>query len=140
MSEDCIFCKIVAGEIPSTRVYEDDDILAFMDIGPVIKGHTLVIPKAHFDPITDTPADVLQNVIAVVQKVARAQGAGLGADGINVTQANGRVAGQVVPHVHFHVIPRFEGDGHRWNWAAKAYDSPEETASFASRIRDAMPA
>jgi len=140
MSEDCIFCKIVAGEIPSTRVYEDDDILAFMDIGPVIKGHTLVIPKAHFDPITDTPADVLQKVIAVVQKVARAQVAGLGADGINVTQANGRVAGQVVPHVHFHVIPRFEGDGHRWNWAAKAYDSPEETASFASRIRDAMPA
>jgi len=139
MSENCIFCKIVAGEIPSTRVYEDDDILAFMDIGPIIKGHTLVIPKAHFDPITDTPADVLQKVIAVVQKVARAQVAGLGADGINVTQANGRVAGQVVPHVHFHVIPRFEGDGHRWNWAAKAYDSPGETASFASRIRDAMP-
>lgn len=139
MSEECIFCKIVAGEIPSTRVYEDDETLAFMDIGPVIKGHTLVIPKAHSDPITNTPADVLQKIIVVVQKVARAQIAGLGADGVNVTQANGRVAGQVVPHIHFHVIPRFEGDGHRWNWAAKSYDNPEETESFAARIRDAMP-
>ncbi len=139
MSEECIFCKIVAGEIPSTRVYEDDDILAFMDIGPIIKGHTLVIPKAHSNRVTDTSAEVLQKIIVVVQKVARAQIAGLGADGVNVTQANGSVAGQVVPHIHFHVIPRFEGDGHRWNWAAKSYDSPEETESFASRIRDALP-
>jgi histidine triad (HIT) family protein len=138
MSDDCIFCKIVANEIPSTRVYEDDDVLAFMDIGPIVKGHTLVIPKRHSDPITETPSALLQKIIVVVQKVARAQVTGLGADGINVTQANGAVAGQVVPHIHFHVIPRFEGDGHRWNWAAKAYDNPEETESYASRIRGAL--
>src|ERR1035437_3369921 len=77
MAEKCIFCKIVAGEIPCVRVYQDADVLAFMDIGPVVKGHTLVIPKAHYDPITGTPVEVLQRLIAVVQRVAQAQYAGL---------------------------------------------------------------
>jgi len=138
MSDDCIFCRIVAGELPATRVYEDDDTLAFMDIGPVVKGHTLVVPKQHFDPITNTPPAVLQKLIVVVQKIARAQVAGLGATGINVTQANGRLAGQVVPHIHFHCIPRFESDGHHWNWTPGKYDSPEEMRDFAARIAGAV--
>ena len=119
MSANCIFCKIIAGAIPSTRVYEDAHVLAFMDIGPVIKGHTLVIPKQHVDPITAAPADVLARVMAVVQKIAQAQMNGLKADGVNILQANGAAAGQVVPHLHFHVVPRFKTDGHHWNWAAK---------------------
>jgi histidine triad (HIT) family protein len=138
MNTNCIFCKIVAGQIPSTKVYEDNDVLAFMDIGPIIKGHTLVIPKEHVDPITEVPLPLLQKLIAVVQKIARAQKAGLKADGINVLQANGTAAGQQVPHLHFHVVPRFNTDGHHWNWAAKKYDKPEEMTRLAESIKAAL--
>lgn len=138
MSTNCIFCKIVAGEIPSTRVYEDADTLAFMDIGPVIKGHTLVIPKQHYDPITKTPVDVLARLIEVVQKIAQAQMNGLEADGVNVLNANGTAAGQQVPHIHFHVVPRFKTDGHHWNWAAKKYDSMEEMKKIADEIKKSI--
>ena len=138
MSTNCIFCKIVAGEIPSIRVYEDADTLAFMDIGPVIKGHTLVIPKQHYDPITKTPVAVLANLMKVVQKIAQAQMNGLKADGVNVLNANGTAAGQQVPHIHFHVVPRFKTDGHHWNWAAKKYDSMEEMKKIGDEIRRAL--
>jgi histidine triad (HIT) family protein len=131
---DCIFCKIVAGTVPSVKIYEDDQVLAFMDIGPIIKGHVLVIPKSHYNPIMETPDDVLAALIAVARRIARAQAAGLGADGINVSQANGTCAGQAVAHIHFHVIPRFNKDGHHWNWDAKQYDSPAEMKDFAARI------
>ena len=138
MESDCIFCKIVAGQIPCTKVYEDAQVMAFLDIGPIVKGHTLVIPKRHYDPITGTPVEVLQQLIAVVQKVADAQYRGLRADGINVTQANGRSAGQVVRHIHFHVIPRFETDGHHWNWVPKKYDSRDDMEQIAVGIRGAI--
>lgn len=134
MSDTCVFCRIVRGELPSTKIYEDDEVIAFLDIGPIIKGHALVIPKRHVDPLTALPPDLLLKVMAVVQKVAAAQVAKLGADGVNVHQSNGAAAGQVVPHVHFHVIPRFEGDGHRWNWAARKYDSPDEFAAMGKRL------
>jgi histidine triad (HIT) family protein len=138
MSADCIFCKIVAGTIPSTKVHEDEDTLAFLDIGPVVKGHTLVIPKKHCDPITGAPPDVLQKLIVVVQKVVRAQIQGLRADGVNVSQANGRVAGQIIPHVHFHVIPRFQNDGRSPNWVPGKYRDQAEMGQFADKIRDGM--
>lgn len=138
MSHDCIFCKIIKGDIPCTRIYEDPDVLVFMDIGPVVKGHALVIPKAHHNPLMDTPPEVLQKLITVVRKVARAQEKALDADGINVSQANGAAAGQVVPHIHFHVIPRFTTDGYHGNWVPKQYDSPAEMESFANRIRNAL--
>ncbi len=138
MSANCLFCRIVAGEIPSTRVYEDADTLAFMDIGPIIKGHTLVIPKKHYDPITQTPEDVLAKVMVVVRKIAQAQVNGLKADGVNVLNANGEAAGQQVPHIHFHVVPRFKTDGHHWNWAAKKYDSLDEMKKMAEEIRKAL--
>lgn len=138
MKTDCVFCKIVAGELPSTKVYEDADTLAFLDIGPVVKGHTLVIPKAHHDPITGTPDDVLRNLIVVVRKVAQALTGGLKADGINVSQANGKVAGQIVPHIHFHVIPRFRDDRHSWNWTPRKYENPEEMQELGVRIRGAL--
>jgi histidine triad (HIT) family protein len=138
MNEDCIFCKIVAGEIPSSKVYEDADTIAFLDISPITKGHTLVIPKEHHDPLMATPADVLAKLIEVVKQVAVAQSGALDADGINVTQANGSLAGQVVPHIHFHVIPRFGGDEHSWTCPQKEYDSREEAGQFASRIRDGI--
>lgn len=138
MSQECIFCKIIKGEIPASKLYEDEDTLAFMDIGPVVKGHALVIPKSHHNPITNTPPEVLQKLITVVQRIARAQMNGLQADGISVAQANGRAANQVVPHIHFHVIPRFTADDFHGTWIAKKYDSNAEMESFATRIRQAF--
>lgn len=138
MKDDCIFCRIVAGSLPCVRLFEDGDVLAFMDIGPIVKGHALVIPKAHRDPITDLSPDLLGRVMAMVQRVAAAQRRGLKADGVNVHQANGAAAGQVVPHVHVHVIPRFNGDGHRWNWTSTRYADDAEMAATAARIREAL--
>lgn len=138
MTTDCIFCKIVAGQLPATLVYEDDTAVAFMDIGPVVKGHVLVVPKAHHDPLMATPDEILSHLIRVVRRIARAQTSALGADGVNVSQANGRSAGQLVPHIHFHVIPRFAGDGHHWNWNPKSYDDPSEMEALAARIRQAL--
>ena len=138
MNADCIFCRIIAGKLPAARVYEDADTIAFMDIGPVSKGHTLVVPKTHCDPITNAPADALQKTILTVQKIAGALVKGLGAAAVNVTQANGALAGQVVPHVHFHVVPRFPDGGQTRNWIPGKYDSPEEMNGFADRIRKAL--
>jgi histidine triad (HIT) family protein len=140
MNHDCIFCKIVAGQIPAAKVYEDDAAICIMDIGPIIKGHTLVIPKTHVDPLTAAPDALLGRLILLVKKIARAQQAAFHADGVNVVQNNGRVAGQAVPHLHFHVIPRFEGDGHRWNWAAKSYEDPAEMQKLADAMRRALAA
>lgn len=135
---DCIFCRIVRGELPCAKLYEDDAVLAFMDIGPIVKGHALVIPKAHVDPLTAATPDLLGRLIVVAQRIAAAQLAGLHADGVNLHQANGACAGQVVPHLHIHVIPRFQNDGHRWNWSAQKYASPEEMKERADAIRGAL--
>ncbi len=139
MSEDCVFCKIIKGTIPSTRLYEDADVLAFMDTGPVVKGHVLVIPKAHHDPMMDTPPEILHKLISVVQRIAKAQMKELQADGISVSQANGKAAGQKVPHIHFHVIPRFTSDGFHGNWIPREYKSPQELQEIAQQIRAALP-
>lgn len=133
-----IFQKIISRDIPAAIVYEDADTLAFMDIGPIIKGHTLVIPKTCFETVMETPDEVLAGLMSVCRRIAAAQMKELGADGVNIIQNNGASAGQVVPHIHFHVIPRFEGDGHYWNWAAKQYDSPAEMESLASKIRKGL--
>lgn len=133
--QDCIFCKIVAGEIPSCKVYEDEHTIAFMDIGPLVKGHTLVIPKQHCDPLTAASPDILAACMQSVQRVMQALQKALNADGVNLHQANGAAAGQVVPHLHFHVIPRFANDGHHWNWHAKPYESPDTMQNMATRIK-----
>lgn len=131
---NCIFCKIVEKEIPATIVYEDEHTLAFMDIGPIVKGHVLVIPKTHYDPLTETPDEIVAQLHTVAKRVAQAQIDGLGADGVNIMQNNGAAAGQEVPHIHVHVIPRFTNDGHHWNWNAKKYDDFEEMAELAEKM------
>ncbi len=138
MNTDCIFCKILAGDIPSTRIYEDAHVVAFMDIGPIVKGHALVVPRQHVESIMQARPDMLAQVIEVARKVAQAQLNGLKADGVNIFQANGAVAGQVVPHLHFHVVPRFKNDHHHWNWAAKKYDSFDEMKQVAEALRKAF--
>lgn len=110
MKNDCVFCAIAEGEIPCFKVYEDDLVLAYLDINPFSEGHTLVIPKTHYTGLLDTPEEVLQGIIARVKKIAAHIKATLPCDGFNVLQNNGLAAGQTVPHVHFHIIPRV-GDG-----------------------------
>lgn len=122
--EDCIFCKIVKGEIPCSKVYEDENIFAFLDIAPVHKGHTLVIPKKHFETILDIPEQELKELILAVKKVAIAVEKGVDADGFVVTMSNKKAAGQVVPHAHFHIIPRFEDDGLK-HWPKIEYKEGE---------------
>lgn len=133
---DCIFCKIIAKEIPATLLYEDEEVLAFMDMGPLIKGHALVIPKTHYELITDMPDERVAKLHRTAKCIAEAQMNELGAGGVNILQNNGAVAGQVVPHVHIHIIPRFADDGHHWNWVPKKYDTLDEMAELAKKIRN----
>lgn len=135
---DCVFCKIAAGEIPAAKLFEDDEIMVILDIGPIIKGHALVIPKQHYDPVTETPDSVLGRLHAVAKQVAQAQMNALGADGVNIMQNNGAAAGQEVPHIHIHVIPRFSDDGHHWNWNAIAYENMDEMSEFADVLREQL--
>ena len=107
MKNDCVFCAIAAGEIPSFKVYEDDYVLAYLDINPFSKGHTLVIPKEHTTGLTDTSDEVLAVLIARVKKVANIIKSALGCDGFNILQNNGEAAGQTVMHIHFHIVPRY---------------------------------
>ncbi|MEI6597253.1 MAG: HIT family protein, partial [bacterium] len=104
--ENCIFCKIITGEIPSYKVYEDEQILAFLDINPVNHGHTLVVPKKHFVNIEETDEQVLYLIIKIVKKIGASLKKNLGVAGYNVLENNDPVAGQIVPHLHFHIIPR----------------------------------
>ncbi|KPV62871.1 MAG: purine nucleoside phosphoramidase [Candidatus Bathyarchaeota archaeon BA2] len=110
MSGSCNFCKIVSGENPASIVYEDDNVLAFMDLHPANVGHTLVIPKEHWETIYDISEKVLSNLFAVVKRISVAVKKAVGAEGVSILQFNGRVAGQSVMHFHVHVIPRFRGD------------------------------
>lgn len=106
-----IFCRIIDGEIPSAKVYEDDDVLAILDISQTTRGHTLVIPKAHYDDFLATPKETLNKVMAVAQRIGQAQISVLGAKGVNILSNVGEEAGQSVKHFHVHVIPRYGKDG-----------------------------
>ena len=107
MKNDCVFCAIAAGEIPSFKVYEDELVLAYLDINPFTRGHTLVIPKAHSANLLETDEATLATVIARVRKVAAHLKAALPCDGFNILQNNGVAAGQTVMHLHFHIVPRY---------------------------------
>ena len=111
---NCIFCKIVAGQVPCTKLYEDDDVLAFLDINPVTYGHTLVISKEHYSTFLSTPKAIMNKVMNVAQRIGQVQIEQLGAKGVNILINSYEAAGQVVPHFHVHVIPRYTAkDGFR---------------------------
>lgn len=119
---DCIFCKIVSGDIPARKLYEDESVVSFMDVGPLSEGHVLVIPKRHYEFLHDCDADVLSKLGSVLPRIANAVIKATDADGYNVLCNNGKAAGQVVPHLHFHIIPRMKGDGVFTEWPAKQYE------------------
>ena len=121
-SNDCVFCKMVEGQIPVTKVYEDQAVMAFLDIAPVSRGHTLLIPKQHFSRLHDCPAEHLAKVCSSLGTVSAAVASAMNADGYNVLCNTGRAAGQVVEHLHFHIIPRRTGDGLFTHWPASRYE------------------
>ena len=135
---DCIFCKIVAGEIPCQKLLEDEAALSFLDIGPLAEGHALLIPTEHFVTLDEMPADTAAAVLGHLPALTSAVREAVGAEGVNILQNNGKVAHQEVPHVHFHVIPRRTGDAFHFNWPAGQY--PEgRIEPLAEAVRSKLP-
>ncbi len=132
---DCIFCKIASGQIPSGKVYEDDFVFAFLDISPANKGHTLVVTKKHFETFTDIPDEIVEKLCVSAKKIAGSVVRAMNADGFNLLMNNKKVSGQIVPHAHFHIIPRFENDAHKIHWEHKKY-SDGEMQVFADKIKN----
>jgi len=133
---NCLFCKIVAREIPAEIVYDNEIVMAFLDITPVNPGHVLVIPKAHYPDFASTPPETLCEVTVVAQHMAKAALAATGATGFNIGVNNGRVAGQLVDHMHLHVMPRRDGDGYDL-WHGMPY-ATGQMAVVAEKIRAAL--
>ena len=131
--DNCIFCKIANGEIPSTAVYEDENFKAILDLGPAQKGHTLILPQDHYKDLTEAPEELCGKAFALAGKIGAAMKKGLGCAGFNVVQNNGSAAGQTVFHLHVHIIPRY-ADGPQivaWN---PGTTTPEESTETAAKI------
>ena len=135
----CIFCRIIAGEIPASRVLETDKALAFLDVGPLKPGHTLLIPKQHHARLPELPDDLAAATALLLPRLCRAIQQVTQADGLNVLVNVGPDAGQSVEHVHWHIIPRHGGDAIAWPWHAGRYPEGELETTQAA-IRDALSA
>ncbi len=131
----CIFCRIVRGEVPAHKVYEDDKVVAFLDIYPINPGHTLIVPKQHYERLEDVPEDVLAAMMRAAARLAPAVLRATGAQGYNLVVNVGRAAGQEIMHVHLHLIPRREGDGCKIMACARSKPGDEELAKVAEAIR-----
>ncbi len=123
--ENCIFCKIVKGDIPCAKIFEDDKVLSFLDIAPANKGHALIVTKNHYETLLEIPDDILDDMMIKARKIARAMHSALANEGFNILMNNKKPAGQLVPHAHLHIIPRFEEDGVSLNWQSRKYKDKE---------------
>ena len=131
---DCIFCKIASGQIPSAKIYEDEVVVAFLDIAPISDGHTLVMPRQHFEKVHSCPPELLAQIWTRLGKIAGAVASAVGSDGYNILCNNGRAAGQVVDHLHFHIVPRKTDDGVFAQWPSYKY-RPGQVEIIAEKIR-----
>ena len=133
--KDCIFCLLANGDIPTAKVYEDDDLTVILDAGPATKGHALVLPKDHYKNITEVPQELAGKLVAIASKVGNAQMKALGAAGFNIVINTNEAAGQTVFHCHVHVIPRYEGDAGIISWVpGEAKDSEAVAAQIAASL------
>jgi histidine triad (HIT) family protein len=131
-----VFCRIVAGQLPATFVYQDDDVVGFLDLFPVVSGHTLIVPRRHTTNLLDCPGELAGRLFAVSARVAAAVLKATGADGFNVWSANGRAAGQTVFHLHLHVLPRFAADQFGLRFPIERREASRvELEAVAARIR-----
>ncbi len=138
--EDCIFCKIIDGDIPASKVYEDEHVLAFLDISQVTKGHTLVIPKEHHENLYELPSEAAEKVFSVVPKIAKSIKERFQPIGLNLLNNNGEPAGQSVFHYHVHILPRYgEGDGFGAIWKPHSDEySSEDLRQIAQEISESI--
>lgn len=135
--DDCIFCKIVTGQIPVAKVYDDQVVVAFLDIGPLSDGHTLIVPKEHFERMHDCPVEILGQVASRLGKIANAVMTAMGSEGYNLLCSNGKAAGQLVEHLHFHIIPRNSDDGLFDRWPSFKYQQGK-IEQIAAKIRERL--
>ncbi len=135
--ENCIFCNIASGQIPSATVYEDEDFRCILDIAPAVKGHILVIPKKHIANIYELPEELAGKMLSLVSKVAIAQRITLACDGTNILQNNGTAGWQSIFHLHIHIIPRYTDDHLVLPWKTLSY-ADGEIEEYAKKIRDAL--
>lgn len=135
--QNCIFCKIANGEIPSAEIYCDDNFRVILDLSPASKGHALILPKEHAADLIELPDETASKAIVLAKKIGMAMKEALGCDGFNLVQNNGAAAGQTVRHFHLHVIPRYEGDGPMVVWEPHESD-PNEQAALAEKLRNAL--
>ena len=131
--EDCIFCKIANGEIPSKTLYEDEQFRVILDLGPATKGHALILPKDHFANLYELQDETVAKVMQLAKKMATQMTEKLGCDGFNLVQNNGETAGQTVFHFHLHLIPRYENDGQKIGWTPGS-PSQEELEAIKNEI------
>lgn len=134
---DCVFCKIVKGEIPSSKIYEDKDFIAFLDISPANKGHTLIVPKQHHETFLDAPPELAADMAKVARKIAKAVKTATDAEGMNLQLNMGKVAGQIVPHLHLHIIPRYGDDDFTLDWTHKKY-AEHEMELYKAKIEKSL--
>jgi histidine triad (HIT) family protein len=131
---DCIFCKIINNELPSCKIYEDEEFLAILDIMPINYGHTLIIPKAHFKHILDMPESYAENIYKIVKKLSQAIKEALKCDGLNIIQNVEKAGGQEVFHSHLHIIPRYLDDAFKLNLSKKRYENNNAMQIVAEKI------
>ena len=136
MNESCLFCRIVEKKIPAEIVFENEEVLAFLDIQPIVKGHVLLIPKMHCEQLLDLPSASYEPLMAGAKRIATAQTRALGADGVNWMQNSGAAAGQEIFHFHIHLIPRMSEDGVGWNWKPTLYETPDECDQLANLLKE----
>ncbi len=135
-ADNCIFCKIAAGEIPSKTLYEDDDFRVILDLGPATRGHALILPKSHYANLYELPDEVAGKAFILAKKMAARMTEKLHCDGFNLVQNNGEVAGQTVFHFHIHLIPRYEQDNQKIGWNPGKPDDAELEAIKEEITRD----
>ena len=136
--EDCIFCKIANGEIPSKTLYEDGDFRVILDLGPATRGHALILPREHADNLYELPEDTAAKVFVLAKKMATKMTEKLHCDGLNIVQNNGEAAGQTVHHYHVHIVPRKNGDDVTMTFGSFPKPSDEEMAAIKDKIKENM--
>lgn len=133
--DDCIFCKIANGDIPSKTIYEDEDFRVFLDLAPATKGHALIVPKNHAENLFELQDDVASKALVLGKRLGAQMKEKLGCDGLNLVQNNGEVAGQTVMHFHLHIIPRYSNDGQTICWEPRK-STPEELEEIREQIAE----
>ena len=135
---NCIFCRIIKKDIPNAIIYENEKFLAFMDKYPINHGHTLIVPKQHYDNILEMPAEIVGEMFALIPSLAKAITSVIESDGFNINQNNGKSANQIVPHVHVHIVPRYSAEKVKGQWPTRKIAKMEELQELALKITESI--